>query len=323
MAGKKQHFVPQFLQKGFCSRIDGEDVYTYAYRANKPPYEDKTKNIGFENHFYSDSTDTTLDDDITEAEALQFSRLVKKIRERKEVFDIDHSEIVELISHFEIRSRNIRLSMLKTIEPITKLLRAQLQRPEVFTLLLTKKLGDDHPMLRFLELDAMKEQLSRFMGEWFASGEFKKVIKDVMQKVHRQTMSENISPKKLNKILETTNFNIFEGEDIPLGDSMVIYHVDAAGVDTFKTLMMPDDNLIAAILPLTSSSLLIGSSKPYTPNIQRIRSAIAECASEFFIASNNSSELELLNAKIGTNLNLATGEQMQRALREIEASFPV
>ncbi len=80
MSGKRQHFVPQFLQRPFASLEDGKSCLTYVYRKNKLPFETSTRHVGVGNHFYSKSDDAFLDDLITEAEQIFF------VNEQNQIF---------------------------------------------------------------------------------------------------------------------------------------------------------------------------------------------------------------------------------------------
>jgi hypothetical protein len=38
MAGKRQHFIPQFIQSGFASHVSGDEIYTWVYRKEAKPF---------------------------------------------------------------------------------------------------------------------------------------------------------------------------------------------------------------------------------------------------------------------------------------------
>jgi len=69
MAGNRQHFIPQFLLKGFASRKARSNLFCWVYRKNIKPFETNITKIGVERKFYVESEDTTLDESITGAEA--------------------------------------------------------------------------------------------------------------------------------------------------------------------------------------------------------------------------------------------------------------
>ena len=99
MAGKRQHFVPRFLQQAFSSRLDGDTLLTYVYRKGKSPFETSTRHVGVGNYFYSKSNDSFLDDLITEAEQQKYSGLVRQLRIDGDLGSVETQHIAEMMAH--------------------------------------------------------------------------------------------------------------------------------------------------------------------------------------------------------------------------------
>jgi Protein of unknown function (DUF4238) len=116
MAGKRQHFIPQFIQSGFASHVSGDEVYTWVYRKDAKPFNTNIMNVGVEGYFYSQDGDNQLDDEITEAERSRFSVLVNSLRNSTGDVLADPIEIAELIVHLEARTRHFRQTILNTSE---------------------------------------------------------------------------------------------------------------------------------------------------------------------------------------------------------------
>jgi len=57
MSEKRQHYLPQFLQRGFASASDR--ARTWYYRRRAIPKEVGIRDVGVEDYFYSDSSNTT------------------------------------------------------------------------------------------------------------------------------------------------------------------------------------------------------------------------------------------------------------------------
>jgi hypothetical protein len=51
MSGKRHHFVPRFLQRGFASHIKDGNVFTWVYRRHGPPFN--TQAVGSGLYFIS------------------------------------------------------------------------------------------------------------------------------------------------------------------------------------------------------------------------------------------------------------------------------
>jgi hypothetical protein len=104
MAGKRQHYLPRFLQKGFSSRQSGKEVYTWVFRKNTKPYETNVINVGSEQYFYGEPEQFKVDDDITKKE-LQFFPLLEELRSHSSDTDLENRQIKEFIIHLIVRTR--------------------------------------------------------------------------------------------------------------------------------------------------------------------------------------------------------------------------
>lgn len=107
MAGERQHFLPRFLQRGFASQVQGDKIFTWVYRKDKPVSELNTSYVGVGRKFYTIDGDSEVDDMITDAENNTFAHLVKQLRE-SDVGPIETGSIPELLAHLEASSRLLR-----------------------------------------------------------------------------------------------------------------------------------------------------------------------------------------------------------------------
>lgn len=81
MAGTQQHVLPRFLQKGFASRVKGEQVFTYVYRkGSDKPFEANTANVGVEKYFYETESGISADDEITNLDHEPRKRICPPLR---------------------------------------------------------------------------------------------------------------------------------------------------------------------------------------------------------------------------------------------------
>ncbi|HGG7003028.1 TPA: DUF4238 domain-containing protein, partial [Salmonella enterica subsp. enterica serovar Abortusovis] len=64
MAGKRQHFIPRFLQRAFSIERNGK-YFTNWYRKDYSKNNMIIENIGLENKFYSIFDDSSVDDKMT------------------------------------------------------------------------------------------------------------------------------------------------------------------------------------------------------------------------------------------------------------------
>src|SRR4051794_7106191 len=153
MAGKRQHIIPRFLQAGFASSKDGDDVFTWVYRVGQVPFECNTLNVGVEREFYTIGADTAADDAITDAEG-PFSQLVNALREAPPQ-RVSHPQIAGLFAHFEIRTRHLRLAFSSATDYLLRGLASFLADTDAATAYFTRKARTDPALVRKPLADAL------------------------------------------------------------------------------------------------------------------------------------------------------------------------
>src|SRR2546423_1901463 len=102
MSGKRQHFIPRFLQKGFASHSVGRETFVWAFRKGVSPYNPNIDNVGVEGYFYTEGADTEVDASITSAE-YQLGDLIEHLR-TESAGPVSDPLIAQLIAHLEIRT---------------------------------------------------------------------------------------------------------------------------------------------------------------------------------------------------------------------------
>jgi hypothetical protein len=110
VSGRKQHYIPQSLLRGFASRTKGTISHTFCFQLDGKVFEPNIDGIAAERDFYSDPTDTLLDDEITRKEHA-YGALLNEIRQTPLLTDEMATAIVELIAHLMTRTRVVRTWM--------------------------------------------------------------------------------------------------------------------------------------------------------------------------------------------------------------------
>lgn len=124
MAGKNQHFIPQFLQRGVAvsSLKNGgfsstkkqlkkkKETQVWIFSDGKSPYRTSTRNKGAERFFYG-LEDSIVDTTITDAEP-KYANLVNQLRQHRSDTPVDAEEIAvaELVAHLFVRTKHTRRS---------------------------------------------------------------------------------------------------------------------------------------------------------------------------------------------------------------------
>jgi hypothetical protein len=127
MSGKNQHFIPQFLQRGFasCSKTDKsstskgfdknvkpskkKEAQVWVFEKGKKPYLTNIRNKGAERFFYG-SEDSLLDKMITEAET-KYAVIANQLRDLTSDSVLDDPLIAELVVHLSVRTKHFRTSV--------------------------------------------------------------------------------------------------------------------------------------------------------------------------------------------------------------------
>lgn len=341
MSGKRQHYIPQFLQEGFASHKSGDEIFTWVYRKDRPPFNSNIVNVGVEGFFYTYENDTLVDDNITEAEGT-LSELVKTLRESMPT-TISDPKLPGLIAHFEIRTRHFRQNFLQTGDYIVSRFIDFIADQESFTNYLLRKYQADPSLMRKYLLEALsKRGVPQNMRESMIQM-CKPYIPVVMNQLKAMlpkiaTDLRAIMPKQLReaaksghirglKDVDSTEVRIkkykdfeYTIADVPdsnliLGDSIVIFQVE--GQTPYKTFLNKDTILKAVFLPLSPRRVLIGAREGNYSCPPDLQQAIARCSLEYFIAHKNCDVNSSLKEYIGEYAPILTKEQLEEIIEDV------
>lgn len=341
MSGKRQHFIPRFLQEGFASHKAEDAVFTWVYRKDRPPFNTNIINVGVEGLFYTEEEDTLADDLITKAEG-PLSVLVQELR-NSTPGDISDARVPELIAHLESRTRHVRQSVMQTGGYLISRMLDFVGDQDFFVHYLERKFHNDPSLLResfSKELlqqglpQSMLEPMMKianplipfFMAQLkpmlpiMAAGLRKVVIEKVPEWVksgHIRALKETAPPElKIQRYKELAYYILtVEDDSLILGDSAVLFKVE--GPKPNKVLLEKDDTLRCIFLPLSPHTLLVGACDDTAPVVSQLRQALARCSLEYFIAHKPSDENNLLREQIAEEAYPLTKEQMEELIAEI------
>ena len=128
MGGKRQHYLPQFLQARVRRRERSGANLVLSARAI--PKEVGIRDVGVEDYFYSDSSDTTLDTSITALENGEFGSAIQQIRDGQPG-PISALDVPKLFAHLEVRSRHLRAGFTDSCEMLWDVTVELLKQPEL------------------------------------------------------------------------------------------------------------------------------------------------------------------------------------------------
>lgn len=107
MAGKRQHIIPQFLQRGFASTVRDDEMFVFMHRKGYDGKEINIKHVAVEKHFYGLPGESSLDAKITKFED-QYAPFVHELRSTLPDGPLNDERTPRLINHLCLRTRSLR-----------------------------------------------------------------------------------------------------------------------------------------------------------------------------------------------------------------------
>lgn len=342
MAGKKQHYVPRFLQAGFRSRLETADNVprTWLYRPGAAPVEAALSDVGHDAWFYTfrrnGQTIECADGAISEAERAWMSRLIRHLREDAS-FDLDarHADISHLLSHLVIRNRAIWKLIEAPVAPLFGRLRDAAQNPVWLAGVIKQLLETNRPFLEETlstifpgaDIPTLVDQAETALATGnvpqasdsamsilnFLLGE----LAPRMLKVLRvQTMVGALRDPGQYKLFRDCSFKVAcdaEGCLIQ-GDTPVVFHrADGRG---FTPVPSEGEDFDYAYLPLAPSVILIASKGGKPQSWEALRQASAACSHTYFIAAEQSTGLVALAHVIAGSFPVPSEQQINGMFAE-------
>lgn len=329
MSGRKQHFIPQSLLRGFGRQIKKSKIRVVAYTYDRGVFAVATDGVGAERDFYSalslEPGVDTLDDKITAYEA-SLADVLASLRETPHNGAADTRVSAELVTHLVVRNDHFRKAassaasalfdgfggLLGKESSARTLLGVANDRPSALFREQSNEFWDEYePLLKAVGLSkAQFEQLS-FQAIKSSFGTFHSQISgplesmfanivaqtpQVAAKAQRRSLEEALSPPvRAEKLIALTWRIIHATEPLILPDCVAV-GIRATGESL--PLVFADMNEVAAVcMPLSADRLLVGSRDAvFEPS--PVNEASAICSWDFFVAREQSNELDLLQTKL-------------------------
>lgn len=342
MSGKRQHFIPRFLQQGFASHTDGEKFFTWVYRKNTKPFNTNLINVGVEKFFYNDQSDSIADDNITQAEQ-SYSTLINSLKAGA-YGQVSNSLIPEFIAHLEVRTRHFRENFFNLSDYMIKHLLEFMSDEDKFISFALKEVQNENSLIHkdfiqefekngypkysvknWIKTEPEKvKTLFQFLKPLIPSivDNYRKVltsknISDWVKLGHVNVLKKSVSPEIRINLYKKMNYFIKKApnNNLILGDSVILFNVD--GKKRYKTFTNKEDDILKILLPLSSSQLLIGTVDENKVNFDEIINEIASNSLEYFIAADENEKLLSLQRKIGNEAQLLTDMELENIASEI------
>lgn len=318
MAGRKQHYIPQSVQRAFEASRTGTKSQVLVFRKGKKPYLTSTEGSAAERDFYSNPLADgkgALDDKITDFENEHLTAMLRELRATK-YGPVDPELAAITIAHLAFRTAHVRGSMQAVADNALEQM--------------TGLVDDCDAVRRFVGVDTatsdsqiaerVREDLSKLGLGALPQKEQKAIERIVMFRVrerfddlflqsqnsfrtalsslggilpgsiakgHARVLSESLVPQERVKVLRTLEWKVIPagGAQSPfiLPDCVVIASSDSKDYQPFWMLSI--DEAATVVMPLSPKQLLVGSSTPVRIDPTQVNMDFARCSLDFFISS--------------------------------------
>ena len=350
MAGRRQHYLPRFLQRPFRYRATAENDYVYVHESSRS-YAPSTMGVGQERDFYGSAEESPADDNITLSE----TRLAKTLNWlNSDPSAVSQEDQATLVAALVVRTRQMRESMSGMIQTTSVemasaieqqgLLKRELQTfwtdGQKLDRLIAEQLANvatipdelRGPMAMQLKqawyanqaaLSAQMEEMGQQLANEFFSRMEREAAQIADNSFRRVFEGDPTVPARVASLVERYAFAAIEadpGEKFILGDCAAI----AFRSDKAPRIPLGDVNdqipLDFIYLPISPTRCVAAMKRGATPwaSTADINRASASLSHRFFISqSPEPAGLGELKALIGTAEPLATNEDIQMMLEGI------
>jgi hypothetical protein len=349
MSGRKQHFIPQSLLRGFGRVGKGAKAQVVAYTFDRGIFTAATDGVGAERNFYSEygvvGEEQSLDDKITNFET-PLADVLASFRSQPNGACVDVSEAATFVTHLTIRNDHFRKSIssggaamfdgLQRAMMDEDTARAMLgiagDRPTaVFSDAMQNLLKEHAAMFALLGLSDeqviewafgyAKANYSQFHNELIApmnavfGGFTEERILEVAADAQRRSLNSDLSPQAWIERLSNMSWSVLHS-----GNPLILPDCVSVAFDEERNacpLMLEErENVRSICVPIASDRLLLGQTMQSEFTGQGLNAAFAACSWDFFIAEERNSGYEALRSTIRANVGRIMNELISDALNE-------
>jgi hypothetical protein len=349
MAGKNQHHIPKFLQRGFAV-LDSGGHKIWSFHADwEPTKPSSIVSTGSEDYFYSElSSDgsPTLDDAITDQENPLSDKLIE-LRSQPVGTNVDPRLAAELVNHLAPRTAHLRQTlergMRQLVSGAAELITQQdkfeqllgLDKPtptKAFTDGFSEELRKVQQMEQVAELGLPDEVLERIafqqarenfdaamveimpmfdrLFEGFLEGS-----SDIAREGHNKALSSNHGPNARFDHLATLCWTLtpapVEGAILP--DCVAVAYT----AEGMSPLMFADQHEASAVaMPISSTIILVGTLAGPLPSTRDFNREAARVSHRFFLAATNDPAIAALRQHIDDRASQLVQDAVRHAFKD-------
>lgn len=328
MAGRKQHFIPKSVLRGFLIDAGSNDLTTWAFVKDRAPFRVSINNFAAQRHFYSEVSDSpveTLDDKITRHEN-DLSKSLEMLRKIEDGSCADSRMVGEVISHLAIRGAFARDMFKQGAEEMIGLIGENLGKIEGMRSLLFSGGGrDDSPIRR-----AVREEIEKLrgLGGNFPEGIeeavvsavdenfdfvfgllrpqlaeflsiFQSSIGDAAKSGHVKALGQDVVPKAWLTKLQDMRWRACDARNPVILPDCIAIAVGGASGDCMPFLLSGGQDYEKVFMPISSSRVLVGSFGENSCCCENFNVLAAKCSYSFFISAANDDRIRTVSPFVG------------------------
>lgn len=350
MAGRRQHYLPRLLQRGFLDTEAGEAERSWLHRRTGQPRLVGIRDVGVGEYFYSRPVpgEVTLDDVITDLEG-DLSRVIDGYRSAALGENVDAAVAARTVHHLITRTAHIRSLLTEVSARFFEQIEAVLTAPGQLAAMMGLGSTDLSPLV----LDAIRESAAKLVPLGLPEALSERLLAFYMREkmpghlaetsVQMRAAFQNIQPMVASMVRDTHHkilsldptehrwierlagfdWHVVEAEGLILPDCVGLA---SGGSGPLAPLLFCDgESAVIVALPVASNRILVGLARGATMiDLAEFNARAAACCDNFFIAAAPAADTGLA-ASIGTEGALAIDTAIVNALAgagAIDTSVP-
>lgn len=300
-----QHHLPQFLLRGFSSRSNGKQAFTFLTLRGKEPFETNVKNVGKRRDFYGSPDSSNTEVELARIE----TDLAKTVTELRRGGEVPADRIRTLIVNLQIRSANFRNIMTDATETMLSRIEklfdhdgfvAKIQRDVLAEIERKFTQGEYAPLMRGSDVQleqllavaehGLRTDFMNFLGQLkqgFSEARRDYHPESAIAAAHVNALSKGLAPEARLAAIEHLTWSTLslESDEFILGDvgPTIRRKESPVLVHSLET----DAEVVELLLPISSRVLLRGMcGVPSEVSIEEVNLSQAQLSSELLVSAN-------------------------------------
>jgi len=333
MAGRKQHFIPQALQRGF-GVAKGKATRVYVFKKGQDPYRSSTEGVAAQRDFYSEPSDEqSLDDKITTYEGTVLAPAIAALR-TAQTGAFDSHVAAAVVVHLSFRSAFLRGSFSAAATEILNHFAEVMRSDQTARALLeVDSLKAESTLVKLIEEgiasqfgalpDSDRSSLAKLV-HFRAREKFPKLfpelatmflqqfgmllerVPEIIVSGHSEALEIDLVPARRVERLRAMNWQIIATEPpthFVLPDCLAVGSKTPDFQDLVPYSLLSDDELAGVVMPVSSSKVLVGCFGNLEIDVASLNRAFAQCSLDFFISSQADSQTAEAAQRIGNTVS--------------------